>query len=77
MKLLEATCAKIAPLDSTAQAAAKARLDQLTMPHWALGRLMDLAVDLKVKVVPMFGLEVTTIEPLWRLVMTSWAIARP
>lgn len=46
MKLLEATCAKIAPLDSTAQAAAKARLDQLTMPHWALGRLMDLAVEL-------------------------------
>ena len=46
MKLLETTCAKIAPLDAAAQAAAKARLDQLTMPHWALGRLMDLALDL-------------------------------
>jgi nicotinate-nucleotide--dimethylbenzimidazole phosphoribosyltransferase len=46
MKLLEATCAKIAPLDATAQAAAKTRLDQLTMPHWALGRLMDLGMEL-------------------------------
>ncbi|MHB8836310.1 MAG: nicotinate-nucleotide--dimethylbenzimidazole phosphoribosyltransferase [Candidatus Methylomirabilia bacterium] len=46
MKLLEATCAKIAPLDATAQAIAKTRLDQLTMPHWALGRLMDLALEL-------------------------------
>jgi nicotinate-nucleotide--dimethylbenzimidazole phosphoribosyltransferase len=46
MKLLETTCAKIAPLDAAAQAAAKTRLDQLTMPHWALGRLMDLALEL-------------------------------
>jgi len=46
MKLLETTCAKIAPLDTTAQAAAKTRLDQLTMPHWALGRLMDLSLEL-------------------------------
>ena len=46
MKLLEATCSKIFPLDATAQAAAKSRLDQLTMPHWALGRLMDLALEL-------------------------------
>jgi len=46
MKLLEATCAKIDPLNVTAQADAKARLDQLTMPHWALGRLMDLALEL-------------------------------
>jgi nicotinate-nucleotide--dimethylbenzimidazole phosphoribosyltransferase len=46
MKLLEATCAKIAPLDATARALAKTRLDQLTMPHWALGRLMDLALEL-------------------------------
>lgn len=46
MKLLETTCAMIAPLDAAAQAAAKSRLDQLTMPHWALGRLMDLALEL-------------------------------
>ncbi len=46
MKLLETTCAKIAPLDAAAAAGAKARLDQLAMPHWALGRLMDLALEL-------------------------------
>ena len=46
MGLLEQTCAKIQPQNAEARAKAKARLDQLTMPHWALGRLMDLAVDL-------------------------------
>jgi nicotinate-nucleotide--dimethylbenzimidazole phosphoribosyltransferase len=46
MTLLQTTCARIAPLDAAAQVAAKSRLDQLTMPHWALGRLMDLALEL-------------------------------
>lgn len=46
MGLLEQTVAKVVPQDASCRAAAKARLDQLTMPHWALGRLMDLAVDL-------------------------------
>ena len=46
MSLLETTIKSIAPQDTVARAKAKARLDQLTMPHWALGRLMDLAVDL-------------------------------
>ena len=46
MGLLETTIARIAPQDASARAAAKARLDQLIMPHWALGRLLDLAVDL-------------------------------
>jgi nicotinate-nucleotide--dimethylbenzimidazole phosphoribosyltransferase len=32
--------------DQEIRAQATARLEQLTMPHWALGRLMDLAVDL-------------------------------
>ncbi|GAB6167025.1 nicotinate-nucleotide--dimethylbenzimidazole phosphoribosyltransferase [Thermostilla marina] len=32
--------------DNAACEKAKARLEQLTMPHWALGRLMDLALDL-------------------------------
>ncbi len=36
----------IQPQNQTARAQAKGRLDQLTMPHWAMGRLMDLAVDL-------------------------------
>lgn len=46
MSLLEATLSKIAPQDAAAREKAKRRLDQLIMPHWALGRLMDLAVDL-------------------------------
>jgi nicotinate-nucleotide--dimethylbenzimidazole phosphoribosyltransferase len=46
MSLLESTLARIAPQDSTWRDKAKQRLDQLIMPHWALGRLMDLAVDL-------------------------------
>jgi nicotinate-nucleotide--dimethylbenzimidazole phosphoribosyltransferase len=43
---LDATLARIAPQDETWRAEAKQRLDQLIMPHWALGRLMDLGLDL-------------------------------
>jgi nicotinate-nucleotide--dimethylbenzimidazole phosphoribosyltransferase len=43
---LEATFRKIFPQDSGYRDKATARLEQLTMPHWALGDLMDLAVDL-------------------------------
>jgi nicotinate-nucleotide--dimethylbenzimidazole phosphoribosyltransferase len=46
MSLLETTIRVILPQDEAWRARAKQRLDQLTMPHWALGRLMDLAVDL-------------------------------
>ncbi len=46
MSLLKRTIGRIAPQDQEARRRAKARLDQLVMPHWALGRLMDLAVDL-------------------------------
>ncbi|HAU38994.1 MAG TPA: nicotinate-nucleotide--dimethylbenzimidazole phosphoribosyltransferase [Phycisphaerales bacterium] len=46
MSLLRETTEKIRPQDADARAKAKARLDQLIMPHWALGRLMDLAMDL-------------------------------
>jgi nicotinate-nucleotide--dimethylbenzimidazole phosphoribosyltransferase len=46
MGLLENTINRIEGQDPAARAAARARLDQLTMPHWALGRLMDLAEDL-------------------------------
>lgn len=46
MNLLELTIKKITPQDADARALAKARLEQLTMPYWALGRLMDLAEDL-------------------------------
>lgn len=46
MNLLESTIQKITPQDGAARERAKARLDQLIMPHWALGRLLDLAEDL-------------------------------
>jgi nicotinate-nucleotide--dimethylbenzimidazole phosphoribosyltransferase len=36
----------IRPRDEQARRRARARLEQLTMPYWALGRLMDLAEDL-------------------------------
>ena len=43
---LEATFRQIFPQDSSIREQARARLSSLTMPHWALGDLMDLAVDL-------------------------------
>ncbi len=46
MSLLEDTIRRISPQDSAWRGKAKARLEQLTMPYWALGRLMDLAEDL-------------------------------
>lgn len=46
MSLLKETLRQITPLDKMAEAAARERLDKLTMPHWAPGRLMDLAVEL-------------------------------
>jgi nicotinate-nucleotide--dimethylbenzimidazole phosphoribosyltransferase len=46
MTLLTETIQAITPQDQAWRAKAKARLDQLTMPYWALGRLMDLALDL-------------------------------
>lgn len=46
MKVLDKTVLKIKPQDKHSRSLAQNRLDQLTMPHWALGRLMDLALDL-------------------------------
>lgn len=46
MSLLHTTVTRIEPQDAGWRTKAKGRLDQLIMPHWALGRLMDLAVDL-------------------------------
>ena len=46
MSLLQRTVTKIFPQDSASRDQAKARLDQLAMPHWALGDLMDLAIEL-------------------------------
>jgi nicotinate-nucleotide--dimethylbenzimidazole phosphoribosyltransferase len=46
MNLLEETVSKIAPQDVSVRAQAHRRLESLTMPYWALGRLLDLAEDL-------------------------------
>lgn len=46
MNLLNETLKKITSQDLAARAAAHARMEQLTMPHWALGRILDLAEDL-------------------------------
>ncbi len=46
MQLIEKTIRATEPLDKAWRDKATARLEQLTMPHWALGRLMDLAQDL-------------------------------
>lgn len=46
MNLLEKICQEIFPQDNHVREQARKRLEQLTMPHWALGDLMDLAMDL-------------------------------
>lgn len=46
MSLLERTLEQIYPQDSISRDAAKERLDNLALPHWALGDLMDLAVEI-------------------------------
>jgi len=46
MSLLEKTIAAIEPVDQKSRELATERIGQLTMPYWALGRLLDLAVDL-------------------------------
>ncbi len=46
MNLLQRTLKQIYPQDSASRDQARYRLDQLALPPWALGDLMDLAVDL-------------------------------
>lgn len=46
MGLLEQTIEKILQGDDSWRNKARERLDNLCMPHWALGRLMDLGMDL-------------------------------
>ena len=46
MSLLERTLKEIYPQDTEYRNRAKERLDQLALPHWALGDLMDLSIDL-------------------------------
>ncbi len=44
--LLNDTIAAITSADSATRACARQRLEQLAIPHWALGQLQDLAEDL-------------------------------
>jgi nicotinate-nucleotide--dimethylbenzimidazole phosphoribosyltransferase len=46
MSLLTDTISQIVPQDAAVRAQAHKRLEALTMPYWALGRLLDLAEDL-------------------------------
>lgn len=46
MDLIERTLEAISPSDDEWRQKGCDRLERLTMPHWALGRLMDLAADL-------------------------------
>ena len=46
MEIINKTCFLISPQDTSWRVQARERLEQLTMPHWALGRLMDLGIDL-------------------------------
>lgn len=46
MNILEQTCQEIFPQDSHYRAQAQSRLEQLALPYWALGDLMDLAIEL-------------------------------
>ena len=46
MNLLQDTISAIIPQDDAFRAQAHRRLETLTMPYWALGRLLDLAEDL-------------------------------
>ena len=46
MNLLQSTIEHIESQSNEWRQRARERLDQLAIPHWALGRLMDLAMDL-------------------------------
>jgi nicotinate-nucleotide--dimethylbenzimidazole phosphoribosyltransferase len=46
LSLLNDTVHRIVPQDAAVRAQAHHRLEALTMPYWALGRLLDLAEDL-------------------------------
>lgn len=66
MSLLEKTCQEIFPQDSEFRDLATARLEQLTMPHWALGDIMDLGVELA-------GMTRSIAPPLQRKVVVTMA----
>lgn len=66
MTLLEKTKSRIHPQDQKIRAAVKNRLDNLAIPHWSLGDLMDLALDLS-------GMQATTHPVTRRKAMVAMA----
>ncbi len=64
--MFEETVKAIFPQDSQTRERAKERLDQLAMPHWALGDLMDLAMDLA-------GMTRSTSPPMHRKAVVTMA----
>ena len=46
MSLLEKTLSRISLQDEASRQQARNRIEKLTMPHWALGQICDLAIDL-------------------------------
>lgn len=66
MKLLESTVRNITPQDELWRSAAHKRLGQLTMPYWAMGRLLDVAEDLA-------GITRSLTPPLARKVVVTMA----
>jgi nicotinate-nucleotide--dimethylbenzimidazole phosphoribosyltransferase len=46
MSSIDKTLTRIFPQDSESRDIARNRLDKLAMPHWALGDLLDLSIDL-------------------------------
>jgi nicotinate-nucleotide--dimethylbenzimidazole phosphoribosyltransferase len=66
MKRLHDALLAIHGQDQNCRTAARARLEQLTMPHWALGRLMDVAMDLA-------GMTGSLRPPLGRKVIVTMA----
>lgn len=66
MSLLEKTIERIFPQDSLSREGAKERLDNLAIPPWALGDLMDLAVDIA-------GITKTTVPKVGRKAIVTMA----
>lgn len=46
MELLRKTLDSIEPVSAQWQGKARERMEQLALPHWSLGRLMDMAIEL-------------------------------
>lgn len=66
MSTIEKTLSQIFPQNNEYREQAKLRLDNLALPHWALGDLMDLAIDLA-------GITQSTTPPTTRKAIVTMA----